>query len=62
MGFVFAVSMAERDWQLLTCCYGLTAVSNEYGFDYISSRVTSKLSDGDYYDAFTTFADLSEAF
>mgnify|MGYP007047241708 CR=1 FL=1 len=46
----------------LTYGYGLTAVSNEYGFDYISSRVTSKLSDGDYYDAFTTFADLSEAF
>ena len=61
-GIIFAVSMAERDWQLLTYGYGLTAVSNEYGFDYISSRVTSKLSDGDYYDAFTTFADLSEAF
>ena len=61
-GIIFAVSMAERDWQLLTYGYGLTAVSNEYGFDYISERVVSKLSDGDYYDAFNTFADLSEAF
>ena len=61
-GIIFAISMEGRDWQLLTYGYGLIAVSNEYGFDYISSRVVPKLSDGEYYDAFTTFADLSEAF
>ena len=61
-GIILSVSMAERDWQLLTYGFGTTAVSNDYGFDYISERVVSKLSDGDYYDAFNTFAKLSEAF
>ena len=56
-------SVCERDWQLLTYGYGLTVVSNEIRFDYdLQSCYFMKLSDGDYYDAFTTFADLSEAF
>ena len=59
---MFTISMADRDWRLLTYGFGATAVSNEYGFDYITNRVVSKLSDGDYYDAFNTFADLTEAF
>ncbi len=59
---MFAVSMADRDWRLLTYGFGMVAVSNEYGFDYITNDVVPKLSDGDYYDAFNTFADLSEAF
>lgn len=59
---MFTISMADRDWRLLSYGFGATAVSNEYGFDYITNRVVSKLSDGDYYDAFNTFADLTEAF
>lgn len=59
---MFTISMSDRDWRLLTYGFGAIAVSNEYGFDYITNRVVPKLSDGDYYDAFNTFADLTEAF
>ena len=59
---MFTISMADRDWRLLTYGFGAIAISNEYGFDYITDRVVPKLSDGDYYDAFNTFADLTEAF
>lgn len=60
-GIMFVVSMAERDWQLLTYGYGITAIT-DYGVDYISDHVASKLSDGDYSDAFNTFADIVDAF
>lgn len=59
---MLTVSIADRDWRLLTYGFGAIAVSNEYGFDYITERFVQKLSDGDYYDAFNTFANLTEAF
>lgn len=59
---MLTISVADRDWRLLAYGFGAIAVSNEYGYDYITNRVVPKISDGDYYDAFNTFADLTEAF
>lgn len=60
-GIMLAIITKERDWQLLTFGYGITAIT-DYGVDYISERVVSELSDDEYYKAFETFVDLSDAF
>lgn len=58
-GILFLISMEERDWQMSTSGFGITAFTNA-GLAYISDMIISDLSDGDYEWAFTVFADMCD--
>ncbi len=60
-GILLLVSMEDRDWWISTTGFGKTALTDD-GIDYISEKFLSSLSDGDYSDAFMTFADLCDEF
>lgn len=60
-GFVMMLSMEERDRWFSGCGKGIEIFTN-YGQEYMWDQVTPKLSDGDYYEAFDKYADLSEQF
>ena len=50
------ISMEARDWHITTTGFGITAV-NDAAIRMIEDNMVSKLSDGDYYDAFSTFCE-----
>lgn len=52
---------SSRDWYISTKGYGITAVTDA-GRGYMAEQFKPYLSDGDYYTAFVTFADLCEDF
>lgn len=54
-GVLLLISMADRDWQITTTGFGITAV-NDAAIELIEDRMLSDLSDGDYYDAFSSYA------
>ncbi|MBQ8508989.1 MAG: TPM domain-containing protein [Clostridia bacterium] len=54
-GILLLVAMGEREWHITTYGYGIRAIT-DYGIDYLSGRFLDDLSDGYYYDAFSTFA------
>ena len=57
-GVVLLISMAERDWWISTCGYGLTALSDEYFMNFISpSDFTYYLKNGYYAKSLNYFAD-----
>ena len=58
-GCILVVDMSGRDWWISTCGYG-TYVFTDAGIDYIGDKIEGDLSDGDYYDAFTTYAELCD--
>lgn len=60
-GVLLLVSMEYRDWWISTSGYGITAITDA-GIDYIADQFLPDLSDGDYADAFTTFAGLCDDF
>ncbi len=60
-GCVLVIDMGGRDWWISTCGYGITAFTDA-GIDYIGDQITEDLSDGFYYDAFMTYADLCDDF
>ena len=60
-GVLLLVSMEDRDWWMSTTGYGITAITDA-GIEYISDAFLSDLSDGDYADAFTTYAELCDEF
>lgn len=60
-GAMLLVSMEEREWYITTCGYGITAFTDA-GIDYIGKQVSGYLSDGDYAEAFRTFANLGDQF
>ena len=60
-GILLLISMEEREWYISTAGYGITAVT-EAGLEYMSEEFVKVLSKGDYYEAFVTYADLSEDF
>lgn len=60
-GALLLVSMDTREWWISTTGFGITAI-NDDGIDYISEQFLSDLSDGDYADAFETFATLCDDF
>lgn len=60
-GVLFLISMEERDWYISTAGYGITAITDA-GREYISEKFLEDLSDGEYGAAFTTFAELCDAF
>ena len=60
-GVLLLVSLEDRDWWMSTTGYGITAITDA-GIEYISEKFLSDLSDGDYADAFTTYAELCDDF
>lgn len=60
-GILLLISMEDRDWWMTTTGYGITAITDA-GREYISDRFLSDLSDGEYADAFTTYAELCDEF
>ena len=60
-GFVMLLSMEERDRWFSGCGKGIE-IFTDYGQQYMWEQVTPKLSSGDYYEAFNTYADISDKF
>lgn len=60
-GILLLVSMEERDWHVTTTGFGITAVTDA-GLDYMADRFVPELSNGDYEEAFETYADLCDEF
>ena len=60
-GTLLLISMEARDWYITTTGYGITALTED-GLDYISDQIVPYLSDGEYQEAFVTFAELCDEF
>lgn len=61
-GCLLVISMAERDWYISTCGFGITAFTDA-GIQFIGDEMKyAGLSDGDYAAAFTRFAKLCDTF
>ena len=60
-GTLLLISMEARDWYITTTGYGITALTDD-GLDYILDQIVPYLSDGDYQEAFMTFAELCDEF
>lgn len=60
-GIIFLVSMEKRDYSFVPNGYGRTAF-NQDCLEYIDEKTTSYLSNGDYYESFTRFAELCDDF
>jgi len=60
-GILLLVSMEHNDWHISTTGYGITVVTDA-GLEYISGKFLPMLSDGEYADAFNTFAELCDEF
>ena len=60
-GIMLFISMDDRDWAISTCGYGITAFTDA-GCDYIGEQMKDDLSDGNYFDAFNTYASLCDEF
>lgn len=60
-GVLLLVSMEDRDWYITTTGFGITAITDA-GIDYISEKFLSDLSDGNYAEAFSTYAQLCDEF
>ena len=60
-GILFLITMSERKWWISThgeAIYDFT----DAGQEYMAEQFQSDLSDGYYYDSFTTFTDLCQEF
>ena len=60
-GVLLLISMENRDWWISTTGYGITALTDA-GIEYISERFLAYLGDGDYAQAFATYARLCDEF
>ena len=60
-GVLLLVSMEDRDRWISTSGYGIT-VFTDAGIEYISEKFLPDLSDGNYADAFTTYAEHCDEF
>lgn len=60
-GILFLISIGERDWNISTRGYGITAVTDA-GREYMSEQFKEDLSGGEYAAAFTTFVGLCDDF
>ena len=60
-GILLLISMEDRDWEIVTTGYGITAFTDA-GQRWIMDRVLDDLSYGDYAWAFDTFADQCEKY
>lgn len=60
-GALLLVAMDESEMWIYTSEYCITALTDA-GIDYICDEVAEPLSDGEYFDAFNTFARLCDEF
>ena len=60
-GIILMISMAERDWVISGSGFAINAFTDA-GRAYIADVIIPLLSDGDYYAAADTFADLCDEF
>lgn len=60
-GVLFLISTGERDWNISTRGYGITAITDA-GREYMFEQLKDDLSGGEYASAFTTFARLCDDF
>lgn len=60
-GVLFLLSMEDRDWWISTTGEGID-IFTDYGIQFIGGEMLPDLSDGNYYEAFCTFAELSDDF
>ena len=60
-GVLLLISMEERDWWMTTTGFGITAITDA-GIEYISEKFLPDLSDGNYAEVFTTYAELCDDF
>ncbi len=60
-GILFLISMSERKWAISTYGSGITAFTDA-GQEYMMKKIRPDLSDGDYYNAFITYAKLADDF
>lgn len=60
-GVLLLVSMEDRDWWISTTGYGIRAFTDA-GIEYIGEQIVPYLSDGEYAQAFTEFAELCDQF
>lgn len=60
-GVLLLVSIAESDWYISTCGYGITAFTDA-GIQHIGDEIRPYLSDGDFMTAFERYAELCDEF
>ena len=60
-GILLLISTGSRDWHISTTGYGITAFTDA-GLKYMSRNFLPQLKENKYYEAFDTFADLSDKF
>lgn len=60
-GVLFLVAMNQREWAISTTGRGITAIT-EQALDQMEDYIIPLLSQGEYYSAFTEFADLTDAY
>ena len=61
-GIIFLISMGERDWDISTFNYGREVFTDDYGLDYMVSKIVPHLSDGDYNKGFSNFLYYADTF
>ena len=60
-GVLLLVSLEDHDWYISTSGYGITAFTDA-GIQYIGEQIKPDLADGNYLDAFETYADKCDNF
>lgn len=60
-GAILLVDMESRQWKIVTTGFGITALTDA-GIDYIADEFLPYLSDGEYYQAFSVYAQLCDDF
>lgn len=60
-GIILLIGMEERDWAISTCGDGIPYFTDA-GQEYMVEKFRPYLSDGEYYDAFSCFAQLCDSF
>ena len=60
-GILLLLTMSERKWRMSTHGDAIR-IFTDAGQEYMSDKFVSSLTDGDYYEGFTEFADLCEEF
>lgn len=60
-GILLLISMADRDWYISTCGFGITAFTDA-GLEFLGEEIVYYLSDEMYDDAFLTFITYCELY
>lgn len=60
-GAMVLLNMGDRQMHIGTCGYGITALT-DYGINRMESEIIPFLKSGDYFKAFSTFADKSDEY